>query len=53
MNESDKTQWLFRLIQGETLLDVKLKKQLADTSGSDESVTLTFEQIMKKALKIK
>ena len=53
MKEADKTQWLLRLIQGETLLDVKLKKQLAATSGSDEGVTVAFEQIMEKTLKIK
>ena len=53
MPESDKTQWLFRLIQGETLLDVKLKKNLTGASPNDDSINVTFEQIIKKALKIK
>ncbi len=53
MNEADKTQWLLRLVKGETLLDVKLKKQLADTGSNDEGITVTFEKIMKKTLKIK
>jgi hypothetical protein len=53
MDEASKTQWLFRLINGETLLDVKLKKYLGDSGTNVESVNITFEQIMKKALGIK
>ncbi len=53
MDEASKTQWLLRLLKGEALLDVKLKKHLSDTGSNDEGVTVTFEQIMKKALKIK
>lgn len=53
LSEYEKTKWLMRLLDGETLLDVKLKKQLAKSDAIEENVTVTFEQIMKKALKIK
>lgn len=53
MSEADKTQWLLRLVEGETLLDVKFKKYLSESGTSEEGIIVTFEQIRNKALGIK
>jgi hypothetical protein len=53
LDEATKTQWLIRLVNEETLLDVKLKKYLANDNTDTYSEHITFEQIMKKALGIK
>jgi hypothetical protein len=52
LDEATKTQWLVRLVNEETLLDVKLKKYLT-TDESNDSISVTFEQITKKALGVK
>jgi hypothetical protein len=49
LDENTKNQWLLRLLDGETLLDVKLKKSLAEgKNNSENEITVTFEQIKKK-----
>lgn len=53
LNDKEKTDWLTRLLKGEALLEVKLKKQLAQTETEEEGVAVTFEQIMNKALGVK
>ena len=53
LNDKEKTDWLTRLLKGEALLEVKLKKQLAQTETEEEGITVTFEQIMNKALGVK
>jgi hypothetical protein len=50
LDEATKTQWLIRLVNEETLLDVKLKKYLTNDSFDTSGGQITFEQIMKKAL---
>jgi hypothetical protein len=53
LDEATKTQWLIRLVNEETLLDVKLKKYLANDNTDASGEQITFEQIMDKALGIK
>jgi hypothetical protein len=48
LDEATKTQWLVRLVNEETLLDVKLKKYLVNDSVDTPGEQITFEQIMKR-----
>jgi hypothetical protein len=48
MNETCKNDWLMRVIAGEPLLDVKLKKELSDTETSSSEIKVDFETIMSK-----
>nr|MCU0340909.1 hypothetical protein [Spirosomataceae bacterium] len=49
MKEKDKNEWLLRLIEGETLLDVKLKKQFMGTTSSPAQNRPTYKEIVAKA----
>ncbi len=46
MDEADKNDWLMRVITGEPLLDVKLKKELSETVSSE--IKVDFETIMSR-----
>lgn len=49
MGDSTKNEWLMRLINGETLLDIKLRKQLTTSEAAAPSSKITFEKILAKA----
>lgn len=48
MDEKDKNDWLIRVIKGEVLLDVKLKKELAGSDTSSSEIKVDFETIMSR-----
>lgn len=48
MDETDKNDWLMRVISGEPLLEVKLKKELSDTEISSSEIKVDFETIMSR-----
>ena len=48
MDETDKNDWLMRVINGEPLLDVKLKKELSNTETSSSEIKVDFETIMSR-----
>ncbi len=47
MSESDKNDWLQRVIEGEALLDIKLKRNLAGEDTNEKPKKITFEAIFK------
>jgi hypothetical protein len=48
MDETDKNDWLMRVINGEPLLDVKLKKELSNSETSSSEIKVDFETIMSR-----
>jgi hypothetical protein len=48
MKETDKNDWLMRVIKGEVLLDVKLKKELSGSDTSSSEIKVDFETIMSR-----
>jgi hypothetical protein len=50
MDNDSKNKWLMRIINGETLLDIKLKKHLFDPKSNATKTLIKFEDILNKAL---
>jgi hypothetical protein len=48
MKETDKNDWLMRVIEGELLLDIKLKKELSSSDTSSSEIKVDFETIMSR-----
>jgi hypothetical protein len=55
LSEREKTQWLIRLLNCETLLDVKLKKTLTTQHGDSSEVRtiLSYGQVLEKVAEVK
>jgi hypothetical protein len=48
MKETDKKDWLMRVVKGEVLLDIKLKKELSGSDTSSSEIKVDFETIMSR-----